>query len=283
MPANTTVIETAPTLTAGMDTESAFRFLIGRCCADVDLHIALFLEHDDPSGAHKSRVALRRLTTTLDAFRQILKRRIYATQRITAKAIFRELGKVREADVYLDLRGEDASAKARTKANTLRDEVRRKLRKRKWVGFAPALLRMSLDGSLYRSKTDGLKARARPVAVTAAEALDACWSGCMVFPADLSALSDVARHELRKSVKGLRYTAEFFAPVWQNPDWPLLRDRLRDLQDRLGHLNDLALARKKDGQTDAEAAESTLAHASAAWAALRDGGRWWGMASVETA
>lgn len=269
----------APTLAAALDTEGAFRFLLAQCCAELDQQIAQFLESDDPVGAHKTRVALRRLTTILDSFQGILKRKAYAAERARAKAIFRAIGKVREADVYLDLRGQDASRKARAtaqaKAQKLRDTVRRKLRKDGMVGITPALLGKVADGSLFKGKDRGLAARARPLAETAAEALDGYRDACLTFPADLSRLTGERLHDLRKALKGWRYASEFFAPVWQPAEWPALRDLMRKVQDDLGRLNDLAAARMQDGQSDPRAEAEALRRATAVWAALRDAPRWW--------
>lgn len=265
----------APHLTADIDTEAAFRLLIGPCCAEVDRQLAQFFESDDPVGAHKARVALRRLTTTLDAFRDILRKKARAAERAKAKAIFRTIGKVREADVYLELRGAAATEKARAKARRLRDEVRRKLRKDRIVGYTPALLGQVADGSIFRKKPAGLAARGRPVRDAAVAALQDSWAGCAGFSADLSDLSDAHRHDLRKALKGLRYTSEFFAPVWQSPEWPASRAHLRDLQDALGEMNDLALARDRDGMTDPRAEADALMRAQAAWTILRSARHWW--------
>mgnify|MGYP000591368344 CR=1 FL=1 len=81
----------AEVIAPDLDTESAFRLLVARCCAEVDRQIAQFLEQDHPEGAHKARVALRRLTTTLDAFRHILKRKGYAAERALSRLNARKL------------------------------------------------------------------------------------------------------------------------------------------------------------------------------------------------
>ena len=258
-----------------LDTESAFRLLVAKCCAEVDVQIARFLESDDPGGAHKSRVALRRLTTTLDAFRGILKRKLFDAERAKAKAIFREIGKVREADVYLDLRGPMAKPKDRIKAQRLRTKVRQKLRKGRMVGFAPTLMGRVANGSILRAKESGLALRRRPLRETASAALQECWDDCMGYPAELAKLSDVQRHNLRKALKGLRYAGEFFAPLWPSSLWPDLLEHLRAVQDELGHMNDLAVARQKDGKADADAEATALARAGKAWAALRAAPCWW--------
>lgn len=258
-----------------MTTEAAFRLLVALCCAEVDVQVAQFLERDEPAGAHKSRVALRRLTTVLDAFRPVLRRKAHAAERAKAKAIFREMGKVREADVYLELRQTEAPPKARARARLLRDALRRKLRKERMVGFPPALLAKVAEGSILRSGTGGMAERGRPLHQTAGAAVEAWWRACLAFPEDLARLSEEDRHELRKALKGLRYAAEFFAPVWNAPGWPAMRDLLRDVQDDLGRLNDLAVARRLDGITDRRAEAEALLRASDTWAALRAAPRWW--------
>lgn len=264
-----------PALHPQMETQSAFVLLIGQCCAEVDARIVQFLESDDPEGAHKARVALRRLTTTLDAFRPVLRRRDCAVQRGRAKAIFRALGRVRDADVYLELRGDAAPPKVRAATDALRRKVRAQVRKDKMVGFAPALLARVLDGSIFRAKPKGQAARLRPVGDLAAAALAERWAVSLSFDADLRAMTDEDRHNLRKALKGLRYMAEFFAPLWDLPDWPERRAVLRDMQDGLGHLNDLAAARLRDGGGDKGAEKAALDRAGKAWASLRAMPPWW--------
>lgn len=264
-----------------IDSESAFRILIEKCCIDVDVWIARFLERDDPHAAKKARVAIRRMTTTLDAFRHILKRRSLASDRSKAKAIFRIIGAVRDADVYLDLRGDVAKTKDRKKAQRLREQAQGKLRKERAVGFAPAFLAKVSDGSIFRDKVRGTVARKRPLRETAAQVLQECWDGCMSYPADLATLSDRRRHDLRKALKNLRYAGEFFSPVWPSPLWPVLRRNLREAQNGLGQLNDLVVARHKDGRVDKDAEAAALACAYGAWSAVRAAPRWWDEAVVE--
>jgi len=57
-----------------------------------------------------------------------------------------------------------------------------------------------------------------------------------------AALSDVARHRLRRRAKRLRYTLEFAAPLFGRKACARYLGVLRSLQQGLGELNDLALA-----------------------------------------
>jgi CHAD domain-containing protein len=60
----------------------------------------------------------------------------------------------------------------------------------------------------------------------------------------LEDLSDAQRHNLRISLKKLRYTAEFFAPFYDRREVEKFVSRLCRMQDVLGALNDVVVARK---------------------------------------
>ena len=71
-----------------------------------------------------------------------------------------------------------------------------------------------------------------------------------------AALGDDARHALRKRVKRQRYAVEFSASLFKRRDVRRYVRLLRDLQDRLGELNDVAMAQqtwKEHGGTDSTA------------------------------
>ena len=88
-------------------------------------------------------------------------------------------------------------------------------------------------------------------------------------------LPEDQRHDLRKSLKTLRYVSDQFRPLWPKSD-PAFLTLLADLQDDLGHLNDITVARSM-GQ-DVPDAPQVLAHAQTLWAALQtaSGGVWGG-------
>lgn len=256
-------------LAAGLSSEDAFAILIERCCLELDHRLLDFLETDMVDAARKCRVSLRRLTVTLDAFAPMLKRKETARQRARAKAIFRTIGAVRDEDVYVALRGGALSPKAHSRAQKARQTARTKLRKSMAVRFAPQLRRLVSERGLYRRKGDGPAALAQPVEVTAALALEQAWDACQTVAAEVAALSDSERHDLRKRLKRFRYLGEFFAPIVGLPDWESRRAGLRSLQDALGDLNDQAVARGRDGRADALAEAEALMRAQDAWSALR--------------
>lgn len=272
------VIDTTSTetISVGMTSEAALALLLRACVVAIDQSLALFLESDDVEGPHKSRVALRRLTTVLDGFQPLFRREAWHRTRAEAKAIFRQLGKVRDAQVFLASLDADARSEKLTKAaDALRDKVRRDLRRRRAVGFAPSLLRGLADDSLLRRKAPGLAQRQMPVDHLAAQSMDAVHLACLALGRDLAALSVEDLHEFRKRMKSLRYLAEFFAPLWQHDDWPAQRRALKDIQDALGELNDQANARARGATVDPQKALRAMRAAQKHWDILMDAPAWW--------
>ena len=273
----THVLDPRPLL-AGQTAEQAFTAIATECCNRIDRYLLIFLDSEDHAGPHKTRVALRRLTTALDAFGAILKQKEARQLRSEAKLIFRALGDVRDSDVLLAARSDGSAPRRLVTANIrLRAKVRAALRKRKAVAFAPALKRRLAENRLFRAKSPGLKARSANVSLVATSALADAWGACLAFGPDIAALSDKKRHALRKRLKTYRYLAEFFAPLWSDsegsnplwPDttWPDTRRSLQVLQDRLGQLNDLSLAQHRLGSSiaDDHAKAESLTAASTLW------------------
>jgi CHAD domain-containing protein len=263
-------------IVAGMSSEAALVLLLGGCVGAIDQTLALFLESDTPEGPHRSRVALRRLTTVLDGFQPLFRRKAWQRIRSRAKSIFRQLGKVRDAQVFLaNLDDPARREKLARSADLLRDKVRRDLRHRRAVSFAPSLLRDLAEGKVLRRKAPGLALRQMPVDHLAAQSMDAVHAACLALGRDLATLSIEDLHEFRKRMKSLRYLSEFFAPLWQQPDWPMQRRALKEIQDALGTLNDQANARARGATVDPQKAEKAMQAAQREWDILVDAPAWW--------
>jgi CHAD domain-containing protein len=269
--------ETSPVFTPQVTAEVALRMILDEICRDIDMYLAQFMESDDESGAHKTRVALRRLTTALDSFAPLLRRKERKAARAEAKATFRHLGHVRDADVFIAGLPERARTPALLReSDVLRRKTRAKLRREKAIGLAARLMRNLGTGELLGRKRAARAAQAMPIGRFAAQALTSAWQTCQTHGADLAHLSEDGRHEFRKDMKSFRYLAEFFAPLWPAGDWAGFRERLQDLQDDLGVLNDLANARRRSGETGVGTQElKTLLRADTAWADLSAQTMWW--------
>lgn len=255
--------------------EAAFRKIAQDCARACDAALADFLESDAPSGPHKARVALRRLTTALDSFAPILRKSEVGRLRRKAKWLFRGLGAVRDSDI-LTLHAKRRKQRKRLvlRNQALRHETRKRFRKKGAVGFSAILLAAAqAEGRLYRRSAEGRALRESPLPAFAATALDSAWAACLAYRAPLADMPPDTLHDFRKAMKSLRYQTEFFAPALPAIRQSGFRADLRDIQDALGTLTDHAMARRMTGSppTAAPSPDETraLATATRLWAALR--------------
>lgn len=230
--------------------EHAFRRIVAGCLEDFDTALAEVMASDDPRGPHKARVALRRLTTALDVFAPILRRKQMARVRNAAKRLFRALGELRDSDVFNAAHVDQPGHKDRLRRNaSLRDKVRRSLQSAKADSFA-AMLHAAIapDGPIWRRKSRALQMRAAPLGAFAAGMLRQVWARCQQHGASVSAMGPDVRHDFRKDLKSLRYLSEFFTPLFPALAQEPFRSDFRDIQDALGILNDFAVAQLLAGR-----------------------------------
>lgn len=267
----------AAEITPRMAAEAALTVLATACARDIDRHLAQMMETEASEGPHKTRVALRRLTTALDAFASLLRRNAAREIRREAKRIFRRLGEVRDIDVYLEALPARDRDRHHDEAETLRERTRQALRDRGALAFAPRLQSALAGSDLYRSGYSGLAARGQVVTDLARTALDTALRRCRAHGKSLTAMGTRERHEFRKDVKTLRYLTEFFAGLWPESQAEPALAALQDLQDDLGLLNDMANARRRAGKPlgRSRAEAEATARAEAHWAALRKARPWW--------
>ena len=122
-------------------------------------------------------------------------------------------------------------------------------------------------GSSARAGAQGLDvdvilAQQEPTRAFARRTLGTRWHGIRKRLRRVADLDPEQRHELRISLKKLRYGVDFFATVFEAEDSKLFRKRLAGLQDVLGHMNDTAVARRLVG--DVVATLEADAHREAA-------------------
>lgn len=214
---------------------------------------AAALDGSDIEGVHQMRVALRRLRSALT----ILKSALPADDRdwlaTEAKFLIGDLGSARDWDVFveellqpvMDARPEDASLEV------LRDAVndQRRLayeRARATLGSSRYLkfvleLGAWLEGRAWRQK-ETRAALDRSLIDLADEVLAKRHKQSLRLGRKFDTLPDEALHRLRISLKKLRYASEFFADLYGKRRSELYLSSLRQLQDDLGHLNDVAVA-----------------------------------------
>lgn len=255
--------------------EAALRRLVLGQAEALDAALAVFLEGEAPEGPHKARVALRRLTTALEAFQPILRRKGVGALRKAAKRYFRDLGAVRDSDVYTAARAGQAGHARRLAANlALRDKMRARLRKAGVVAFsARARAAVAAESGVFRRSAAAQALRAAPLADHARASLQAAWARCLRHGAALSSLTPEGLHDFRKDMKRLRYLAEFFVPVLPGLAAEPFASDLRAIQDDLGLLTDFAVAHRIEGRLPPARLPPrearALAAAAAGWQRLR--------------
>ena len=196
----------------------------------------------DADALHQARIALRRLRSALSLFRATVRGKDYQHLRDEIGWLAGQFGDARNLDVILaghsGLDGDDllmtrllkARAKAydRVDAALISQRVRSlMLRLALWIEIGPWR---------FRDRA------AHDLAPLARNQLERQWRRVLRRGDKLGKLDPQSRHSLRLDVKKLRYIAEFLASLSTKKAMAAQRDRfivaLRDLQERLGDLND---------------------------------------------
>ncbi len=260
-----------------MTPENGFRRIACQCGDTFATQLSQVMTDDNPEGPHKARVALRRFRSALTGFSPVIDPDARREMAGEARGLFRCLGRLRDADVLLaGCLDPEAVAGLAADADRIRGEVRAELVALKADGFA-AGLRARLNGTGWqRGGRRGKQWNRRGLTRLGRRALDRALEACIDHGTDLATLADEPRHELRKDLKTLRYLSEYFSPFWPGDRRERFLTHLRNLQDSLGMLNDLALARaltREPVTSDAETA--VLTAAGKAWRSLQKAGPFW--------
>jgi triphosphatase len=116
-----------------------------------------------------------------------------------------------------------------------RDKVRAALR-------SPAWTKLRLYLTLWPRTLEENSAREMPITKYARKVLRKAWKKSAKLGQNLKRLDTGQRHEMRKSLKNLRYQIEFFAPLFERRDTRRFIERLKTLQDVFGYINDVRMA-----------------------------------------
>ncbi len=217
----------------------------------------------DADALHDMRVAIRRLRSALQNFEgtkaepllnETLRREFLSERKDFAK-LGDALGAVRDFDVLDEYLRDYAKTKLNQKIGELPglSMFERHLQNERADAFAPMVRRVNRaqEAGHLRERvarwTLGLAAANAPQ-ITLSEAAHKVLPHRLAEVAFYSeVLNDSANieghHELRKSLKRLRYSLEFFAPCWTSEAKPHIKT-ITSLQDLLGEMNDRAVLRE---------------------------------------
>jgi triphosphatase len=223
---------------------------------------AAALDGRDPEGVHQMRVALRRLRSAVSVFGRLIapERRdwlVGETKRITGS-----LGPARDWDVFLTeslapvlaARPDDDRLLAlRAAVETARAEgyetARAAVGSPAYTRFLLHLGRWIEVGGWREDATDkGAAWLERPIVAFADRLLAKRHRKALQRGRNFAELSPEQRHRARIALKKLRYATEFFHGSYRKKRARSYLAALKQLQDRLGHMNDAAVAERLAGQ-----------------------------------
>ena len=245
-------------LTPATPTAEAFRLCARSCLIQVVGNAQLLRRVRSPQALHQTRVGLRRLRAVMSTFKPLIEDARFAWVEAEARWLGGELDQARDLDVFIEEtlgRDEDGPAQdAAVAAFTRRvltaqaGAYERALAAINGQRFDDFLLEVTawVEIGAWALADGAVAARLRetPIAAFGAAALGRLQAKVARRGRGLKHLDAEDRHHLRIAAKKLRYAVELFGETF--PGHPKRRrhylDGLRDLQDQLGALNDLAVA-----------------------------------------
>jgi CHAD domain-containing protein len=250
---------------AAIVVHSLQHFAANEECARRNLHV---------EGVHQCRIALRRLRAALQIFRPLLERGQAGPIHTELRWLAGVLGAARDLDIVeTELLaptvaglsdGEPAAALLATlKANQASA----------YAAVAEALgspRHRALVADLTRLAHDGRSGRChdaeQPLVGFAAQALSRVYAKLLRKAAGFELLSAAERHQARIALKRLRYALDFFVNLFDGRSKKKFIRKVTRLQDDLGRMNDLSVARgtlgrlvESCGSTDGAASTKSLA------------------------
>ncbi len=272
-------------LAAEASVDDAIAVVFEACRTHWHVNVVAAVDGRDAEGIHQVRVALRRMRSALGAFKKF----IPAVQRLwlkdEAKWLLTQLGPVRDLDVFIHglvtpvangvsddpglaqlmRAARIAQRQAQTEASKTLQSVR--------VARFMTRLETWIKGRGWRAgaRKHVRDARTITAADFGSQFLNRRLRNIMDDTGDIAGLTVEERHELRIAVKKTRYNVEFFQAVLPAKRANRLNGVLKDLQDNLGHLNDIDVAERTIATlTKGSANETERRQVAAGGAAVSD-------------
>lgn len=260
-------------LTAASTVEDSLVSMVRQGLDHVLANQPCVLESHDPEGIHQMRVGLRRTRSALRLFRKLLPPDQYEWLTGEVRWITAQLGPARDMDVFEDellgpvLAGApDGDVFKSLVARIRRERARRRRAALKAIESA-RWSRFVLEAGTWLTRRpwrvawgpDLPEGLLRPVIDLAARQLARRHKQVHRDAHRFHELSPPERHQLRIDLKKLRYALDFFGPLYPEQRVTRYLERLAGLQDGLGYLNDVTVARQLIDSLCAGATGQTLA------------------------
>ena len=229
-----------PPLKAGATAAAAFVANVGAAVAQIRANARGAALGRDPEYLHQLRVGIRRLRSTLRAFRELVRRRRAQRFDRELRSALRSLGAARDWEVF---HGSHRHAGLRRHARGSTADAQRLAR----ATVASARFRALPVSVLAWAKSAPWRSGAdprEPMAGFARRGLDRLRRRLIEVADEIDWRDPAHRHRLRIRVKRLRYGCECFAAAWpESTKLPFLK-KLRRLQEILGEMNDIQVQRR---------------------------------------
>lgn len=242
-------------LAPDMNVNQAFQTIAWNCISHWTANQEGALLSDNPENIHQIRVALRRLRSALPLFKSAIPKESYRAIGEELKWLASALGPARNWDVFVtqtlppilkqfpaDHNGLQQLFQAARKAQaSARNEAHMALRSRRYDRMLLTLgTWLMADGWHAQASTEQKLRLDAPVIELAQRVLNACHKTLHQHGPALLGMPTEERHEVRITVKKLRYATEFFAALFPGKAAGRYIGALAVLQDELGVLNDAA-------------------------------------------
>jgi inorganic triphosphatase YgiF len=258
-------------LQASATCAEALALFLQSATAQIVVNRVAVLETDAPEAAHQLRIGLRRLRSALGAFRPLNDTPLMRQMETHACALARVVGGLRDADILIDdiyasvaglIKGHSGLPPLRkallAHRAQKREEVRSALSGMPWSAFQLYL-------ALAPCTIEESKSLDQPLAALARSALGKGWKKVAKFGKHLDDLDGDRRHEMRKSLKKLRYTLEFFGSLYKAKEVGQFVKDLRKLQDVFGYVNDVVTASQLNAISEERCRDSQEAQRAAGY------------------
>lgn len=236
--------------------ETAARDVLRECFDQIVHNIEVVRFLDVPEGPHQLRIGLRRLRSAFGVFKPTIGTPEMDRLNAEARWLGAEVGIQRDLDVAIvDLLEPEAKAFPNEpgfavmaeilaeRGNEHREVLRNVLTSARTQTFLLDLARfIETRGWLMPHDYGQTQRLAMPVEELAGYAVEKRWKKCCARARGIDTLEIEARHELRKELKKLRYSIEFFAPLMPAKRVTAFVKQLKKLQNVFGDLNDVAMA-----------------------------------------
>ncbi len=254
--------------------EESLTSILHSCLDQIVHNRQVVLVNDDPEGLHQLRVGLRRLRSALKVFGPVLGRK--ATARLEQEARWAAVaaGELRDIDVLIAdiVEPPKSTAPADVPFDALIEKLvaQRDVVKRNVIEHLSSArmndliidLAAYVEGRHWQGYKKG-RARKKRAAATKAfapVALDKRWKTVARQMKRFDRLTIEQRHDLRKDLKKLRYTLEYFVDLYSQKKCQAFLKSMKKLQNAFGYLNDVVLA---DHLTELAGNDARLMYAAA--------------------